>query len=137
MANAQRIKNSSGEILAIFIPADVTIEGIEFYTDPEMDFQIGAMRRPLGHEVEPHVHSPVERDLIGTKEVLFVRSGRIAIDFYDDDKKIVTSIEMVSGDVIYLHMGGHGIRFIEESVLLEVKQGPYIQDADKVRFTVK
>jgi mannose-6-phosphate isomerase-like protein (cupin superfamily) len=137
MANAQRIKNSSGEILAIFIPADVTIEGIEFYTDPEMDFQIGAMRRPLGHEVEPHVHSPVERELIGTKEVLFVRSGRIAIDFYDDDKKIVTSIEMVSGDVIYLHMGGHGIRFIEESVLLEVKQGPYIQDADKVRFTVK
>lgn len=137
MANAQRIKNSSGEILAIFIPADVTIEGIEFYTDPEMDFQIGAMRRPLGHEVEPHVHSPVERDLIGTKEVLFVRSGRIGIDFYDDDKKIVTSIEMVSGDVIYLHMGGHGIRFIEESVLLEVKQGPYIQDADKVRFTVK
>ena len=137
MANAQRIKNSSGEILAIFIPADVTIQGIEFYTDPEMDFQIGAMRRPLGHEVEPHVHSPVERELIGTKEVLFVRSGRIGIDFYDEDKKIVTSIEMVSGDVIYLHMGGHGIRFIEESVLLEVKQGPYIQDADKVRFTVK
>jgi len=137
MADAQRIKNSSGEILAIFIPADVTIQGIEFYTDPEMDFQIGAMRRPLGHEVEPHVHSPVERELIGTKEVLFVRSGRIGIDFYDDDKKIVTSIEMVSGDVIYLHTGGHGIRFIEESVLLEVKQGPYIQDADKVRFTVK
>ena len=137
MANAQRIKNSSGEILAIFIPADVTIQGIEFYTDPEMDFQIGAMRRPVGHEVEPHVHSPVERELIGTKEVLFVRSGRIGIDFYDEDKKIVTSIEMVSGDVIYLHMGGHGIRFIEESVLLEVKQGPYIQDADKVRFTVK
>jgi len=137
MANAQRIKNSSEEILAIFIPADVTIQGIEFYTDPEMDFQIGAMRRPLGHEVEPHVHSPVERELIGTKEVLFVRSGRIIIDFYDEEREIVTSIEMVSGDVIYLHMGGHGIRFIEESVLLEVKQGPYIQDADKVRFTVK
>ena len=137
MANAQRIKNSSGEILAIFIPADVAIQGIEFYTDPEMDFQIGAMRRPVGHEVEPHVHSPVERDLIGTKEVLFVRSGRIGIDFYDQAQKIVSSIEMVSGDVIYLHMGGHGIRFIEESVLLEVKQGPYIQDADKVRFTVK
>ena len=137
MANAQRIKNSSGEILAIFIPADVAIQGIEFYTDPEMDFQIGAMRRPVGHEVEPHVHSPVERDLIGTKEVLFVRSGRIGIDFYDQAQKIVSSIEMVSGDVIYLHMGGHGIRFIEESVLLEVKQGPYIQDADKVRFTSK
>lgn len=137
MANAQRIKNSSGEILAIFIPADVAIQGIEFYTDPEMDFQLGAMRRPVGHEVEPHVHSPVRRDLIGTKEVLFVRSGRIGIDFYDEAKKIVSSIEMVSGDVIYLHMGGHGIRFIEESVLLEVKQGPYIQDADKVRFTVK
>ena len=44
---------------------------------------------------------------------------------------------MAAGDVIYLHMGGHGIQFIEESVLLEVKQGPYIQDADKVRFTIK
>jgi hypothetical protein len=137
MANAKRIMNSAGEILAIFIPSDVSIEGIEFYTDPEMDFQIGAMRRPLGHEVEPHVHSPVEREIVGTKEVLFVRSGRIGIDFYDEDRNIVTSIEMVAGDVIYLHMGGHGIRFIEESVLLEVKQGPYIQNADKVRFTVK
>ena len=137
MTKAQRIKNSSGEVLAIFIPADVSIQGIEFYTDPEMDFQLGAMRRPRGHEVEPHVHSPVERELIGTKEVLFVRSGRISIDFYDEDRRVVTSLEMTAGDVIYLHMGGHGIRFIEESVLLEVKQGPYIQDADKVRFTIK
>jgi len=59
MTKARRIKNSSGEVLAIFIPAGVSIQCIEFYTDPEMDFQLGAMRRPRGYEVEPHVHSQV------------------------------------------------------------------------------
>jgi hypothetical protein len=64
MTRTEGIKNSSGEVFATFIPADVSIQGIEFYTDPEMDFQLGAMRRPRGHEVEPHVHSSAERELL-------------------------------------------------------------------------
>lgn len=136
-SEAVRIYNEKNEVIAIYVPSDVAVEGIDFYTEPQMDFQIGAMKRPIGYEVEPHVHSPVRRELVGTKEVLFVRSGRIIVDFYDDNKAISTSIEMTKGDLIYLNSGGHGIKFVEESVLLEVKQGPYVQDADKVRFTAK
>ena len=30
--------------------------------------------------------------------------------------------------------GGHGFSMIEESEIIEVKQGPYIEAKDKIRF---
>jgi hypothetical protein len=38
------------------------------------------------------------------------------------------------GDVILLAHGGHGFFMIEESEIIEVKQGPYAGEEDKVRF---
>ena len=39
-----------------------------------------------------------------------------------------------SGDIILLANSGHGIVTLEESEIIEVKQGPYIEADDKVRF---
>ena len=39
------------------------------------------------------------------------------------------------GDVIILMRGGHGFHVIEEVEMIEVKQGPYIGQNDKVRFS--
>jgi hypothetical protein len=36
--------------------------------------------------------------------------------------------------VILLAHGGHGFEMIEETEIIEVKQGPYAGDMDKVRF---
>ena len=38
------------------------------------------------------------------------------------------------GDVILLAYGGHGLYMLEESEIIEVKQGPYADDLDKIRF---
>jgi mannose-6-phosphate isomerase-like protein (cupin superfamily) len=39
-----------------------------------------------------------------------------------------------SGDVILLIKGGHGFEVLEELEMIEVKQGPYLGEQDKVRF---
>jgi mannose-6-phosphate isomerase-like protein (cupin superfamily) len=68
-----------------------------------------------------------------TQEVLYVRSGRVRVDFYGDDERLRESREIRTGDVILLSAGGHGFEMLEDSELIEVKQGPYLDD--KRRFT--
>ena len=92
------------------------------------------MNRPSGYEIQPHVHNAVQREVQFTKEVLFIKSGKVRVDFYDDEKNYLESRVLVSGDVILLAFGGHGFEMIDDSEIIEVKQGPYAGEADKTRL---
>jgi hypothetical protein len=74
----------------------------------------------------------VDRKASFTQEVLYMRKGRVRVDFYREDESYVDSREIFTGDVILLSTGGHGFEMLEESELIEVKQGPYLDD--KRRF---
>ena len=52
---------------------------------------------------------------------------------YDMDN-YYKSTELIQGDVILLAFGGHGFEMIEDSEIIEIKQGPYCGEFDKVRF---
>ena len=67
-----------------------------------------------------------------TQTVLF--EGRMEADFYNDDKQFVESRTLERGDLLVLVSGGHGFRCTEDTVLLEIKQGPYIGPDEKERF---
>jgi hypothetical protein len=56
------------------------------------------------------------------------------LDIYDEQRTPVTSREMGQGDVVALVSGGHGFRLLEDTVLVEVKQGPYSGVQEKDRF---
>ena len=124
-----------GSVYAIIVYASHDQEGIEFFTDPSDGLQLGYMKRRKGYEVEPHVHIPVRRTVDYTNEVLFIRSGEVLIQFYTANKQRAGSKSLRAGDVILLLKGGHSVEFLEESVIVEVKQGPYAGDRDKERFT--
>jgi hypothetical protein len=70
-----------------------------------------------------------------TREALFLRRGRLRVDFYTDAGAYVESRELGAGDVILLAAGGHGFEAIEEIEMIEIKQGPYAGDADKKRIS--
>ena len=91
-------------------------------------------RLPAGRRGGRHVHVPLERSLVGTSEVLIVRSGRCEMDVYDDDRALVTTRELAAGDVVVIFAGGHGFRMLEDTTFLEVKQGPYTGLDEKERF---
>jgi hypothetical protein len=123
-----------GRTLAIIIRAAHSKDGIDFLTPPAFSQQLAYMKRPQGYVIDPHVHNPVPREVEYTHEVLFVRRGRVRVDFYSEDKQYRESRVLGTGDVILLAGGGHGFEMLEETEMIEVKQGPYEAEKDKTRF---
>jgi mannose-6-phosphate isomerase-like protein (cupin superfamily) len=105
-----------------------------FLTPSELNLQVGFVVYPAGGEVARHLHRPLERHIVGTSEVLVVKEGRCQMDIYDDDRRLVATRELRKGDIMLMVGGGHGFRMLEDTVLLEVKQGPYTGLDEKERF---
>lgn len=120
--------------LSIIIRHNFEKDGIEFFTPNDFSQQLAYMKRPKDYLIPPHVHNAVSREVLYTKEVLFIKGGRVRVDFYDDDKNYLNSTILEQGDVILLAFGGHGFYMLEESEIIEVKQGPYAGEKDKIRF---
>ena len=120
--------------LAIIIRSSFQKEGIHFFTPESYTQQLAYMNRPSGYVIQPNLHNPVERDVQYTKEVIFVKSGKVRVDFYDEDKNYLESTILQQGDVILLAYGGHGFEMIEDCEMIEVKHGPYAGEKDKTRF---
>lgn len=129
----EEIKNN-GELLAIIILSSFNEKSIKFFTPDDFSQQLGYMNRPEGYIIAPHRHNLIERKVLLTQEVLFIKSGKIRVDFYDDEQNYIESRILNTGDVILLAAGGHGFEMIEPSEIIEVKQGPYCGEHDKVRF---
>jgi mannose-6-phosphate isomerase-like protein (cupin superfamily) len=109
-------------------------ERTTFVTPNDFRQQLGFVVYPKGGEIARHVHRPLERHIVGTSEVLVVRKGRAEIDIYDDDRTLVATRELREGDIMLMVGGGHGFRVLEDTVFLEVKQGPYTGIDEKERF---
>jgi len=122
------------KLLAIIIPKNYTQSGIHFFTPDNFSQQLAYMRHPAGKSILPHVHNPVNRNVRYTQEVLFIKKGKLRIDFYDNDKTYLESRVLSAGDVILLASGGHGFEVLDEIEMIEVKQGPYTGESDKTRF---
>ena len=122
------------QILALILRHDFNKDGIHFFTPGDFSQQLAYMKRPEGYSIDPHIHNAVPRNIEWTQEVLFIKSGKVRVDFYDHQRAYLESSILLPGDVILLAHGGHGFMMLEESEIIEVKQGPYAGEQDKVRF---
>jgi mannose-6-phosphate isomerase-like protein (cupin superfamily) len=122
------------QLFAIIVSRDFNKSGIHFFTPNDLSQQLAYMRHPAGKVIDPHIHNPVHRNVQYTQEVLFIKRGRLRVDFYDNDQQYLESRILQAGDVILLATGGHGFEVLEEIEMIEVKQGPYAGDDDKTRF---
>jgi hypothetical protein len=122
------------KLLAIIIRNQHQKDGIEFFTPHNFSQQLAYMKRPKNYCIEPHIHNIVRREVRFTHEVLFIKRGKVRVDFFDNNRTFLENRVLKSGDVILLSHGGHGFEMLEESEIIEVKQGPYAGGADKVKF---
>ena len=106
----------NSNLIAIILYNEFTKDGIEFFSPDDFSQQLGYMKRKKGDTIQEHKHLLHLRETKFTQETLFIRNA---------------------GDVILLASGGHGFEFLEETEIIEVKQGPYAGDKDKVRFNGK
>ena len=124
----------NGAVLGYILRAGWTPEQTTFLTPDELPFQLGCIVYLRDSTIAPHVHKPIQRSIIGTPEALWVKQGRCMVDFYNDQRDLVASREIGRDDFLLIVSGGHGFRMLEDTVLLEIKQGPYIGLEEKERF---
>ena len=125
------------EPIALIIRAEYDEPGIQFFTPANFSQQLAFIRHPPGHKIAAHVHNLQLRQVLYTQEVLFLRRGRVKVNLYSSDRKPIGSRVLKSGDLILLCGGGHSLEMLEESSMIEVKQGPYAGDGDKTRFEAR
>lgn len=121
-------------VLAIILTSGFSKPGIHFFTPPTFSQQLGYMNRPAGYVIPPHIHNQVRREVFLTQEVLFVKSGKVKVNFFSNEKNFLMSETLNPGDIILLASGGHGFEVLEDAEMIEIKQGPYAGDSDKTRF---
>ena len=120
--------------LAYLIRAELRPEETTFLTPDDLNFQVGFVVYPAGGEVKRHVHKKLERNITGTAELIMIKAGSCEIDIYNDDRELVATRSLASGDIVLTVNGGHGFRMKEDTTLVEVKQGPYSGVDEKDRF---
>ena len=125
------------EPIALIIRANFDEPGLHFFTPGSFSQQVAFMKHPVGHKISPHVHNMVNRQVLYTQEVLLIRRGSVRVNLYSSSKEFITSRDLEAGDVILLCGGGHSFEMLEETSMIEVKQGPYAGDQDKTRFEAK
>lgn len=133
MDNVIKIEHNGVELGAI-VRSTYHNSGIGFFSGENDGLQLGYMNRPDGHVIVPHTHNKIKREVYYTEEILFIRSGEVRVDFYDDNQQYIESHMVHSGDIVILKGGGHGFKVLERADIFEVKQGPYLGTQDKVRF---
>lgn len=126
-----------GRLCAIIVPAAFDEQGIQFFTPNEFSQQLASMSHPAGKVIAPHTQNPARRESILTQEALFIRKGKLRVDFYSQQQEYRRSRILGCGDVILLIAGGHGYEVLEDLNMVEVKQGPYGGEQDKTLITSK
>jgi hypothetical protein len=124
-----------GELIAIILRREFSSDKTLFFGKPEYSQQLGYIVYPKGGKVKSHFHREVPRNIVWTQEVLFIKRGRVEVNFYTIEKEPITTRELSTNDVIFLCSGGHGIKMLEDTEMVEVKQGPYLgKESDKIVF---
>lgn len=123
-----------GTLIAYIIRSQEMPEQTGFITPDNVKQQVGFIVYPKDGVIKRHLHLPIHRRLEGTSEVLLVRKGLLEVDLFTNEKKLIGTWELYEGDLIVLIDGGHGFRCKEDTVLLEIKQGPYTGMVEKERF---
>ena len=128
-------KDDKNIIICIIIKSNYNGEGISFFTPSDFSQQLAYMNRPKGYKIKPHYHKRNKRIVNFTQEVLLVKKGIIKVKLFDNNKNFMIDVVIENGDVILLASGGHSFEFLSNSELIEVKQGPYKTEDDKVIFS--
>lgn len=120
---------------SILIAQKYNLADIDFtiFPTPESStFQFGVGIASDDTTLKPHIHKRVERIIDTTSEFLYVLSGEMQIDIYDEQKQFIKKIILNQNECLLQFVGGHAIFMKDGTKYFEIKQGPYYgRDFDK------
>lgn len=114
------------EEIAVLFRKVHSVSGVAFLTDDDDTLQVGLLRRVTGQVAAPRRRSYTPQTVDTMQQTIYVIEGALEITLYDQtNEEIISVIEMHVGDVIFLRKHAHGVKFTQDSLILETKQGPY------------
>lgn len=118
--------------IALVVRNDYVSDGAKFFTDENSPQQVGIIKYKKNHKIPSHIHNNKKREIYTTSETIIVRKGKLKLDLYSNDKKLIESTILNQGDIAILISGGHGFLCMEDCEIIEIKQGPYLFEQDKI-----
>jgi cupin fold WbuC family metalloprotein len=108
--------------------------GIKFFTNSDLNFQVGLMAHHKNHIIKPHFHINRKKIIKQMSELLIIFSGILKVYFYNKKKIKTKTVILKKKDMILLISGGHGFKVLKKLEMLEIKQGPFVGEKDKIRL---
>lgn len=116
--------------IACIYRKNIPVNSIQFLTTPDNPFQIGIHDRKLPIKLSPHTHNcPIPLSIGEIQELLFVMKGKIRVTIVSEKNKIIATKLLSRGDAVLFKTQAHGVEFLGNARVFEVKQGPYPGDA--------
>ena len=129
----EEIKSVDDRTVAIVIKKSFEKDGINFVSKNVFPLQLGINSYTKGSKIKPHIHVDREITVKSIQEVIYIKMGSVLVNLYNANKELLNSFKLSTGDLIFFISGGHGFEILEDTTVIEVKQGPYFgKDQDKV-----
>ena len=97
-------------------------------SSPDGALQLLTMQRPKGDIARAHRHIPKKRVTKLLQECLIVIKGKIRYDLFDGKGKCFKKVIVKKGEAMLILNVPHEVRFLEDSLVYELKNGPFIDD---------
>lgn len=111
---------------AEIIRANLKVSKTSFFSPEKSSFQFGLLAHKKGFIEPPHYHREFQRTIKDLQQMFVVQKGKVQVDLFGDDKKLIKKIILKKGDAIVLIHGIHAIKVLENMQCISVKQGPFL-----------
>ena len=129
-----KIFDKDENLLAIVVKNNESDIEKNFITEDDAEFQVATFNLENDTIIQNHYHPPQKREVYSTSEAIVVIDGQLTVNLFNSQQELVQSVTLKNGDLINMISGGHGIVVDTNTRFVEVKQGPYLDDIDKIRF---
>ena len=121
-------------VAKVFRYQNKKFNGIKFFTPNYFNMQLGLMAHGKNHIIKPHKHLNRKKIIKQMSEMLIIFSGKLRVYFYNKKNMRAKSVTLKKKDMVLLLTGAHGFKVLEKLEMIEIKQGPFTVNQDKIRL---
>ena len=112
-------------------------KGLEFLSDDSDFIQLGTWNYEKNFSTVPHYHLEHDKPSNLTQEVVLVHKGSVKCRLFTKEGNYVDEVDINEGELIVQIYGVHEYIMNEDSIVLEIKNGPYYgPEVDRKRIEV-